>query len=135
MSACTNVVVVGRDSPPSTAATISSKDTRWIQRKQCWRASCGQYLPPCWLTKGLHETANAMLFLVKRGTRENVELCTTLGRETEETHGRRGEIIETKQGDPGHHIVHVNLKNAQGSYHWINRTTFLPASALSETKL
>jgi len=51
-----NTPVVGRDSPPQTASTISSKDTRWTRGKQCWRASCGQYLPGCWLTKGLCET-------------------------------------------------------------------------------
>jgi len=72
--------------------------------------------------------------LGKQGIEENVDPCTTLGREAEENYGQSKEIIETKPGDQ-HHTVHVNLKNAQGSYHWINRTIFLPASALSETKL
>jgi len=63
----TNVAVVGRDSPPLTAATISSKDTRWNRGKQCWRASCGPYLLPCWLTKGIDEAEDAKYVQARNG--------------------------------------------------------------------
>jgi len=52
------------------------------------------------LTKGLYENADVMLFLFEQGIEENVELCTMLGREAEELHGRSKEIIRTKPGDP-----------------------------------
>ena len=37
--------------------------------------------------------------LFKQGLEEDVELCTTLGREAEESHGRNEGIIETKPGN------------------------------------
>ena len=37
-----------------------------------------------------------MLLLFKQGCEENVALCTTLGRESEENHVRSEDIIETR---------------------------------------
>jgi len=59
------------------------------------------------LTKEILETADAMSALLKRGTEENVELCTTLGREAAESHGRNREIIETKPGNTATMRSHV----------------------------
>jgi len=47
--------------------------------------------------------------LVKQGVEENVELCTMLGRGTEESHGRRKEIIETKPRSEATMRAHVYL--------------------------
>ena len=48
-----------------------------------------------------------MLPLIEQGTEENVELCTTLGREAEKSHGRNREIIETKPGNEATMRSHV----------------------------
>jgi len=62
-----------------------------------------------WGPQGQAETGDAKSNMVKQGIEENVELCTTLGREDEEIHGQSKEIIETKPGTEAtmrSHVLH-----------------------------
>jgi len=103
----TNGSVVGRDSPPLTAATISSKRYSLGAKKAMLASELRSVLTEMLVDKRTTGNRRCHVALVKQGIDENVELCTTLGREVEENYGQSKGIIEIKPGIPATVRSHV----------------------------